>query len=100
MKNLIEGQIVHYVLEDGQHRPAIVVQVWSPETAPSYPDGTVNLQVLLDGENDRGAIRAGEQRGMAWQTSVHYSKDREPGTWHWPVDELAEASSAEDEAGL
>lgn len=72
-EGLIEGRIVHYVLEDGPHagesRPAIVVKVWDMET------GTVNLNVFTDGENDGDA--------RTWVTSVLYSGEHEPRTWHW-----------------
>ena len=77
IEGLTEGRIVHYVLEDsrnkGQHRPAVIVQVWD------HGSGVSNLQVFTDGRND-GQFYAG---GLAWKTSVCYSEDKEPGTWHW-----------------
>ena len=86
---LTEGRIVHYVLENGQHRPAIVVRDWKQE------NGLVQLQVFTDGLNDAfkvtQLVRIGEQetvisidRNVVWRTSVHYSEDKEIGTWHWP----------------
>jgi hypothetical protein len=70
---LTEGRIVRYVLDDGPHagesRAAVVVKVWDRET------GCVNLQVFLDGEND------GDSK--AWVTSVFYSEEHDPRTWHW-----------------
>lgn len=72
------GRIVHYVLKDGpnagEHRPGLVVRVWSPTT--------VNLQVFHDGDgtphlND-GLLNT------LWQRSVEFSAEPRPGTWHWP----------------
>ena len=82
MEGLIEGQIVHYVLPDGrsrgQHRPAIVVRVNNRE------NGSVNMQVFTDGSNDYlGYGSSGDWFPTLWKTSVHYSEDKEPGTWHW-----------------
>lgn len=77
MDGLTEGRIVHYVLPHGpsrgEHRPAIVVKVWSKDM------GTVNLQVFTDGSNDGENYAA----GVLWQTSIVYSEDKEPDTWHW-----------------
>jgi hypothetical protein len=73
---LVPGRIVHYVLPDGphagEHRPAIVVRVWS--------EVGVNLQVFMDGANDRVS-----GPGVVWATSVLYADPAEhkPRTWHW-----------------
>ncbi len=91
---LAVGRIVHYVLESGrckgEHRPAIVVRNWKTE------NGMVQLQVFTDGMNDgfRESIAGMQSNGEAvalnfsantqWRTSVHYSDNKEPGTWHWP----------------
>jgi hypothetical protein len=98
MEGLVVGRIVHYVLESGHskgdHRPAIVVRDWSNQTTPGS-DGMVQLQVFTDGWNDNlresHLIRIGEQettltltQNSVWRTSVHYSEEKEPGTWHWP----------------
>lgn len=71
------GRIVHCVLPDGQHRPAIIVRVWDQYRGL---DGVpmVNLQVFTDQTND------GFQGGTEWRTSVHFDASDEPGTWHWP----------------
>lgn len=75
MDGLTEGRIVHYVLPDGphagEHRPAIVVKIWSG----SY----VNLVVFVDGTND------GPQFGgcILWATSIEHSPEPKPRTWHW-----------------
>lgn len=77
MEGLTEGRIVHYVLPDGphqgEHRPAIVVKVWSKDV------GTSNLQVFVDGEND--GYPAGTN--VVWKTSITYSENPVSGTWHW-----------------
>ena len=77
MEGLTEGRIVHYVLADGgsmgEHRPAIVVKVWSKES------GTSNLTVFTDWSNDGQH----NENGIRWTTSVQYSEGKEPGTWHW-----------------
>lgn len=87
MEGLTEGRTVHYVLPDGpnagEHRPAIVVKVWRLEDAAGTkhpPDnGYSNLVVFVDGTND------GVQFGgcILWATSVVYSEEPIPRTWHW-----------------
>lgn len=74
------GRIVHFVLRArqgmrpssvGEHRPAIIVRVWSPEM--------VQLQVFTDGFND---IETGDP--VIWETSIHNDEtEKKPGTWHW-----------------
>jgi hypothetical protein len=82
MEGLIEGRIVHYVLPDGrnpgEHRPAIIVKVWEAHRA----QGTVNMQVFTDSQNDYLAGPA--TSGVMWATSVPYSEEPKPRTWHWP----------------
>ncbi len=87
MEGLTEGRIVHFVLPDGpnagEHRPAVVVRVWrlnNADVAQRPPDsGNSNLVVFMDGRNDgdqfAGCIR--------WETSVVYSAEPKPRTWHW-----------------
>ena len=86
---LIEGRVVHYVLDDGrhkgQHRPAIIVRVQRKSDNLPYAGKwmhisyTVQLLVFVDGSND---VPAG-QPPILWKSSVHYSETHEPGTWHW-----------------
>lgn len=97
MDGLTVGSQVLYVLESGkskgQIRPAIVVRDWSDANIPGS-DGMVNMQVFTDGLNDGLAtVFASEQNKeitvkcvdlMVWRTSVHYSENEEPGTWHFP----------------
>jgi hypothetical protein len=81
MEGLTEGRIVHFVLPDGpstgEHRPAIVVRVWR-QYQQQYP-GYSNLLVFTDGTND-GDPYAG---GLYWATSVSYSEEPTPRSWHW-----------------
>lgn len=77
------GRIVHYVMLNGEIRPAIIVRVWQPIAHPSCP-GMSNLQVYLDGQNDVQAIAVSGPPATMWQGSVFYSADMRPGTWHWP----------------
>jgi hypothetical protein len=83
MEGLIEGRIVHYVLVDGVHRPAIVVNTWDAEVRKM---GIVQLQVFVDGTNDLkyGMGSVEYKNGIIWKTSVHYDDVLKPaGTWHW-----------------
>lgn len=84
MEGLTEGRIVHYVLSNMQHRPAIVVRNWSNPDIPGS-EGMVNLIVFADGPNDRGAIYGvASEQGIFWATSAHYdSAGKEHHTWHW-----------------
>lgn len=49
--------------------PAIIVRTWE-ETA--YENDEVNLKVFTDGPNNM------------WATSVPYSEEKTPYSWHWP----------------
>lgn len=74
MDKLSIGRIVHFVFQDEETkelktRPAIVVQVWSDDCA--------NLQVFTDSDNDK-------QSNTEWKTSVIYSEEPKPYSWHWP----------------
>ena len=80
------GRVVHYVVHEGphagEHRPALIVRVWS--------DTCVNLVVMMDGDNDQaGGITNGAPLTV-WRTSIVYAApDAEfpqpkNGTWHWP----------------
>lgn len=90
---LTEGRIVHYVMPNGEHRPAIVTQVWDRVGE----NGTANLFLFTDCSNDlpykqdeidlmvRGFGFDLEQvkHGHTWRTSIMYSKEPKPHTWHW-----------------
>jgi hypothetical protein len=92
MEGLVEGRIVHFVMPDGEHRPAIVTKVWDRENQ----SGCSNLNVFTDYTNDWGwndaeqkaltdaGIKPEEvKHGHFWATSRMYSADPLPGTWHW-----------------
>ena len=105
------GRIVHYVLANGEHRPATIVRVWPGEFGNDEVKDGVNLLVFLDGMNDRDATspqkpsdaKPGDPVDMsgtvtyeecisrvAWRTSVRYGSVTPdgtgmlPGFWHWP----------------
>lgn len=85
MDGLTVGRIVHYVLPTGrsagEHRPAMVVRTWGTPTADYTP--AVQLQVFTDSTNDFEHNQSGAN-GLLWATSVSYSAESHPGTWHWP----------------
>lgn len=83
MEGLTPGRIVHYVMPNGQNRPAIVTHVWNQE-------GCVNLTVFTDWLNDE----IGTHNGLYWATSVLFNSqsiynpetmrnEYQPQTWHW-----------------
>ncbi len=82
MEGLTEGRIVHYVMPNGEHRPAIVVNVWK---VSGSCEGYVNLVVFVDGSNDVKSTR--EVLDIAttlWETSVCFDDKEKPShTWHW-----------------
>lgn len=70
------GRIVHYVYEDGTHRPAIIVSVIEADVV------MVQLQVFNDA--DPKAIYNDQRPAMDWKTSIEFDEDGAPGTCHWP----------------
>jgi len=90
MKGLTEGRIVHFVLAQGickgQHRAAVVVGVFRMHDGTPPANGCSNLQVLLDGSNDAGALPTDPRALVAWETSRVYDPTYSPGSWHWPQD--------------
>lgn len=58
MEGLTEGRMVHFVMQNGEHRPAVVVKVWNT-------DGTANLQVWTDGANDTWGVPDSDPRKSA-----------------------------------
>lgn len=91
LAGLTEGRIVHFVMPNEQHRPAIVVRVWDRD----HVNGCSQLQVFTDGSNDidqwvkdsQGNARLenleAARYGLLWKTSVLFSEKHDPGTWHW-----------------
>ncbi len=100
MFELIEGSIVHYVLNEGknagEHRPAIVVKVWRTSDGKVPENGCSQLQVFLDKGND-GPL------AIVCKTSVTFDESGAPGSWH-PIEmhaykeEETSASVSEDPA--
>lgn len=82
------GRIVHYVLQSGEHRPAIVV----PTNQTPDHDLQVNLQVFLDGPNDSTATNPHVAPALQtwpsteWRQNIGYSDPAVAtcSTWHWP----------------
>ena len=64
------GDIVGYVLSNGDIRPAIIVRIWDRDT------GCSQLQVFTDGQNDG-------LPNVEWATSILYDTDKKPETWHF-----------------
>ena len=97
---------MHYVLADGQHRAAMVVNAWPGSSS----DNRANLTVFLDGMNDLQGVRltvdgvsvanpdagkcvpgrqpSGSSNFIPGVLSVGSAAQDEdtqaPGTWHWP----------------
>lgn len=75
------GRIVHYVLSEGsfkgEHRPAIITQVWQPISNASNP-GMSNLTVFPAQSGDFFSS------GPQMVGSVLFNELGAEGTWHWP----------------
>ncbi|GEM_PF-4113663 len=78
------GDDVLFVLPDGQTRPAKVVCVSTPSLTAANP-GWANLVVTVDGLNDCLLVPEAAAPGVlhVWRTSVHYSEEPKPHTWHY-----------------
>jgi hypothetical protein len=78
------GRIVHYVIPSGphrgEHRPAIITQVWQPIEHESAP-GMSNLTVFRGQADD---FPSDPVYAPQWVGSVCYCPNDTPGTWHWP----------------
>ena len=75
--NPMIGSQVHFVLENEQHRPAVVVKVHS--------NNLVNLQVFFDAGNDDVKEKAQPWRSNVAQGTPSKEANFYPkGTWHWP----------------
>lgn len=79
------GRIVHFWFKHRESgklyaRAAVVTHVWN--------ESCVNLQVFIDGTNDRDVIAFGEAGQLAvWRTSVTRSAEPQEGSWSWPARE-------------
>ena len=84
MKGLTEGRIVHFVLDkgpnSGEHRPAVVVNAFRDQHGFTPEDGRCNLQVFTDSGEGKYNDNLPP---LVWETSILYSEEKEPGTWHW-----------------
>lgn len=69
MDGLTEGRIVHYVVDPGVHRAAIVVNVTGEKK------DKCDLLVFSIPEDKRG--------GLFLFTNANYSEQKEIDTWHW-----------------
>lgn len=82
------GRIVHYVLPNGQHRAAIVVNAWSGSYQPQMCNLTVHLDQLNDTIGNDELAAFGARNGGYGTLIVGSAKQDEdtqaPGTWHWP----------------
>lgn len=86
------GRIVHFVQGDGQHRPAIIVNLFQDLDGKER----VQLVVFHDGANDAhtavvqataaGVIDAARLSCIEWATSIPHNEDTPKAlyTWHWP----------------
>jgi hypothetical protein len=70
---LINGRVVHYVLDQDKHRPGIITNVLDAT------DGTVNIVVFFDGPNDGRSTHSSSEVLAA----VEYSEFNVVGTWHF-----------------
>lgn len=75
MPGLTEGRMVHYVMPDGQHRPAMIARVWNKKT------GYINVTVFTDWSNDVHMTNTAV--GIIWVTSILYDPEKALNTWHW-----------------
>lgn len=85
------GRIVHFVPGNPPQRAddptvpqmapaqaAMIVRVWNDQ-------GMVNLSVFPDGSNDSQPLRLVNEKMNYWATSVEYSAEPKPHSWHWPA---------------
>ncbi len=63
------GRIVHMIMPNGEHRPAIIVKVWAQHPRP---ETACNLHVFFDKFDTGEQDVTSRQQGTA------------PGSWHWP----------------
>ncbi len=79
------GRIVHFVLPNGEHRPAIIVRIF--DSVPTERS-LVQLQVFTDGGNDADqsfGIQDKPGANIAWVTSVEPDQTgTTPRTYHFP----------------
>ncbi|RYG67740.1 hypothetical protein EON80_12990 [bacterium] len=89
------GRIVHYVLEDGEHRPAMVTEVPGLQAAgldgngvmntviASFDSGIIGLNVFLSPHDEWGGEAVTSTVAYAPGTPFDESGTEEH-SWHWP----------------
>jgi len=88
------GRIVHYVLQNGEHRAATVVNAAPGDSACNImvhldpfadfnPGDMVNTQILPTGHANVRTSSAHPAQ-LAAQSVVQDEDTKRPGTWHWP----------------
>ncbi|WP_075289168.1 hypothetical protein [Pararhizobium arenae] len=70
------GRMVHYVMKNGEIRPAVITKVWRDILEDDPNSGMSNLRIMTDVGD--------EEREKEWRGSVNYAETGEPNTWHWP----------------
>jgi len=100
------GRQVHYVLANGQHRAATVVNADEHDTACTlkveldpFKDFDDNGQIRIELAHPEGLfnvrpLHAGFSGGLAVQSAVFDEETKRPGTWHWP--EMVKPAEAAD----
>lgn len=96
MRGLIEGRIVHIVLDNSEHRAAIITKVvHNPkETDVPYAPAVVNLNVQTAGPEDAPWLFDPEMEQYIKENpnampevvrlkDVPYDQLKACGTWHW-----------------
>lgn len=74
MAQVTIGKIVHYVLPNGQHRPAIIVKAQAG-------NDKCQLQVFTNGLSDADQL-PDARNGLVLIGNVDYSKEPVANTWH------------------
>lgn len=64
------GRTLHFVLNNGECRPAVIVRVWPDEFGANVPG--YNVLVFYDGNNDRSEV-SGPNDWVQWKTSIQVS---------------------------
>lgn len=93
---LAVGRTVHFVMPDGEHRPAIVTKVWHSVSEDLQSRGYCNVTVFPDGANDdaniaklfnllpHSVVSYPQHRIAIPMSSVVFDEGCKPGTIHWP----------------
>jgi hypothetical protein len=74
MEGLTPGRMVHYVLDNGEHRAAVITKVLRSDI------GLVNIQVFTDVSDIPSKLATTYNPSVAL---VEYSEVPKRDTWHW-----------------